>query len=90
MREIELSAGTMEYEDTGGNGPVLVLLHGVAMDGSLWRGVVSELRDAHRCIVPTLPLGGHRRPMLPDADLSILGMVRLVAEFLERLDLRDV
>jgi pimeloyl-ACP methyl ester carboxylesterase len=36
MQEIELSGGTIEYEDTGGDGPVLVLLHGVAMDGSLW------------------------------------------------------
>lgn len=90
MPEIELSAGAVEYEDTGGNGPVLVLLHGLAMDGSLWRGVVADLRDDHRCIVPTLPLGGHRRPMRPDADLSILGMVRLVAEILAELGLNEV
>jgi pimeloyl-ACP methyl ester carboxylesterase len=88
--EIELSAGTVEYEDTGENGPVLVLLHGLAMDGSLWRGVMADLREDHRCIVPTLPLGGHRRPMHPDADLSILGMARLVAEFLAELDLNEV
>ena len=36
MPKIESSAGTIEYEDTGGNGPVLVLLHGLAMNGSLW------------------------------------------------------
>jgi pimeloyl-ACP methyl ester carboxylesterase len=90
MQEIELSAGTIDYEDTGGDGPVLVLLQGVAMNGSLWRGVVAELRHDHRCVVPTLPLGGHRRPMHPDADLSILGIVRLVAEFLEKMDLRGV
>jgi pimeloyl-ACP methyl ester carboxylesterase len=90
MQEIELSGGTIEYEDTGGDGPVLVLLHGVAMDSSLWRNVVAELRSDHRCVVPTIPLGAHRRPMRPDADLSILAMVRLVAEFLEKLDLRRV
>jgi hypothetical protein len=28
MKTIELSAGTIEYEDTGGDGPVIVLLHG--------------------------------------------------------------
>ena len=39
MTEIELSAGTIEYEDTGGDGPVIVLLHGLLMDGSLWAGV---------------------------------------------------
>ncbi|MFD0024078.1 alpha/beta fold hydrolase [Streptomyces sp. NPDC058382] len=90
MAESELSAGVVEYEDTGGDGPVLVLLHGVAMDGSLWRHVVEDLRADHRCVVPTLPLGAHRRPMRPDADLSVLGVARLVDEFLEALDLTDV
>ncbi|WP_225803443.1 alpha/beta fold hydrolase [Streptomyces sp. NK15101] len=90
MAEVDLSAGTVEYLDTGGEGPVVVLLHGVAMDGSLWRNVVESLRSQFRCVVPTLPLGGHRRPMKPDADLSIAGVARLVAEFLDRLDLRDV
>ena len=90
MSELELSAGTVEYEDTGGRGPAVVLLHGPAMDGSLWRHVVADLRSDYRCVVPTLPLGGHRRPMGLDADLSPRGIARLVAEFLERLDLRDV
>ena len=90
MPEVELSAGTIEYEDTGGDGPVVVLLHGLAMDGSLWRNVVSDLRDDYRCVVPTLPFGSHRYPMRPDADLSIPAMARLVAEFLEKLDLREV
>ena len=90
MSEVELSAGTIEYEDTGGGGPVVVLLHGLVMDGSLWRHVVADLRSGYRCVVPTLPLGGHRRPMRPDADLSPRGIARLVAEFLERLDLREV
>src|SRR5919198_43239 len=90
MREIELSAGTIEYEDTGGSGPTVVLLHGLVMNGSVWRHVVEDLRADHRCIVPTLPLGGHRRPMRPDADLSLRGHGRIVGELLERLDLRDV
>ena len=89
MPEVELSAGTISYEDTG-EGPVVVLVHGVAMNGTLWRKVVGALRDGHRCVVPDLPLGGHRQPMRPDADLSIHGIARLLAEFMERLDLRDV
>ncbi len=90
MQEIELSAGIIEYEDTGGNGPVVVLLPGLAMDSSLWRHVVRELRDDHRCVIPTLPLGGHRHPMRADADLSPRAIARLEAEFLEVLDLREV
>ena len=46
------------YADTGVDGPVVVLLHGVLMDGSLWTQIVEALRDDYRCIVPELPLGG--------------------------------
>ena len=90
MREIELSAGTIEYEDTGGDGPVLVMLHGLMMDASLWDGPIADLRAGYRCVAPTLPLGAHRRAMHADADLSLPGIARLVAEFLDRLDLSDV
>jgi pimeloyl-ACP methyl ester carboxylesterase len=90
MAEVELSSGTIEYQDTGGPGPVLVFLHGVMMTGSAWRHVVAALAPDFRCVVPTLPLGGHRRPMHPDADLSLAGLAVLVDEFLERLDLREV
>jgi pimeloyl-ACP methyl ester carboxylesterase len=89
MREIELSAGTIEYQDVG-EGPALVLLHGLLMDASLWDGVIAELSASHRCVVPTLPLGAHRRPMNADADLSLPGIARLVTEFLGRLGLQDV
>ncbi|GAA3775984.1 alpha/beta hydrolase [Streptomyces coacervatus] len=88
--EIELSAGTIAYEDTGGDGPVLVLLHGLMMDASLWAGPSADLSADHRCIAPTLPLGAHRHPMRADAELSLPGVARLVAEFLQRLDLREV
>ncbi|MDQ7802822.1 alpha/beta hydrolase [Amycolatopsis sp. A133] len=87
--QVELSAGTIEYTDTGGTGSVVVFVHGLLMDGSLWDGPVAGL-DRLRCVVPTLPLGAHRHPMRDDADLSLPGVARLLTELLERLDLRDV
>ena len=90
MNQIQLSAGTIEYQDTGGDGPVLVLLHGLMMDATLWDDVIAALSASHRCVAPTLPLGAHRHPMDPGADLSLPGIARLAAEFLDRLDLRDV
>jgi pimeloyl-ACP methyl ester carboxylesterase len=88
--EIELSAGTIEYVDTGGDGPTVVLLHGWMMDASLWDGPIADLSPGHRCLAPTLPFGAHRHAMGADADLSLPGVARLVAEFLDRLELRDV
>jgi pimeloyl-ACP methyl ester carboxylesterase len=90
MPEVALSAGVVEYTDTEGGGPVIVFLHGLLMDGSLWEAVVEDLRTDYRCVVPTLPLGGHRRPMNEEADLTLPAMARLVAEFLERVALADV
>ncbi|GHG08292.1 MULTISPECIES: alpha/beta fold hydrolase [Amycolatopsis] len=87
--QVALSAGTVEYTDTGGAGPAVVFVHGLLMDGSLWDGPVAAL-DGLRCVVPTLPLGAHRHPMRDGADLSMRGLARLLAEFLEQLDLRDV
>src|SRR5689334_7645863 len=94
MPAIELSAGPIDYEDSGpppgGDGPTVVLLHGLLMDSTVWREVAPALAERCRVIAPTLPLGGHRRPMRADADLSLPAMVRLVAELLEALDLHDV
>ena len=52
------------------------------MDASLWDAVVADLSADHRCVLPTLPLGAHRRPMRADADLSPGGAARLIGEFL--------
>src|SRR5689334_21119655 len=87
---VTLSGGALDYEDSGGPGPVLVFLPGLLMDASLWADVVERLAPAYRCVVPTLPLRAHRRPVRPGTDLSLPGIARLVAEFLSALDLHDV
>jgi pimeloyl-ACP methyl ester carboxylesterase len=86
---VELSAGPIDYQDTGGDGPTLVFGHGLPMNETQWRKVV-PLLGGYRCVLPTLPLGAHRRPMNPDADLSQRGVALLLGEFLERLGLDDV
>ncbi|HEX5224314.1 MAG TPA: alpha/beta hydrolase [Solirubrobacteraceae bacterium] len=90
MPELDLTAGTIEYGDTGGEGPVLVLLGGAVMDGSVWDPVVELLGEEHRCVTPTLPLGAHRHPMRRDADLTLAGHASIAEELIERLDLREV
>lgn len=89
MPVIELPAGPVEYVDTGGTGPVAVLTHGFPMNHLQWRKVV-PLLDGIRCVMPTLPLGAHRRPMRPGTDLSQGGQAAILADFLDALDLREV
>jgi pimeloyl-ACP methyl ester carboxylesterase len=87
---IQLPAGPVEVRDEG-TGPPVVLLHGLLVGGTLWRDVTPHLNDAGlRTIVPELPLGAHRTPMNPDADLTPPGLARIVADLLEAMGLDDV
>ncbi|GAA3270056.1 alpha/beta hydrolase [Dactylosporangium vinaceum] len=90
MAEIELGVGIVEYRDTGGDGPVMVLLHGLLMDATLWDAVIADVSRSFRVIAPTLPLGAHRTAVHADADLSLAGIAAVTTELLERLELRDV
>ena len=89
MNKLKLRQGTIRYRESG-EGPPIVFVHGLLVDGRLWRKVTPLLEDRFRCIVPDLPLGSHREPMNPDADLSPPGLARIVAGFMEALDLEDV
>jgi pimeloyl-ACP methyl ester carboxylesterase len=89
MPEITLPQGTIHYRDTG-EGPPVVFLHGLLVDGELWRKVTPLLQGDARCIVPDLPLGSHRIAMKPDADITPAGVARMVGDLLAALDLEDV
>src|SRR5215468_2580893 len=89
MSHVELPHGTVHYHESG-TGPPVVFLHGYLMGARLWDPVVRLLEDEFRCVVPELPCGAHPAPMNPDADLTAAGLGRLVADFLDALDLRDV
>ena len=88
-QEVRLPQGTIRYRDTGAGKP-LVFVHGLLVDGTLWRKVTPLLEGEFRCVVPDLPLGSHRVPMSPDADLSPAGVARIVADFIAALNLEDV
>jgi pimeloyl-ACP methyl ester carboxylesterase len=89
MPHVELPHGTVHYQESGAGAPV-VLLHGYLMGAHLWDPVTRLLEDEFRCLVPELPFGAHPAPMRPGADLTTAGLGRLVADFLDALDLSDV
>lgn len=89
LHAVELAHGRVEHFDRG-SGPTLVFAHGWLANANLWRSVVDELAQDFRCVTLDLPLGAHRVPMAPDADLSPTGCGALIAGMLDALDLRDV
>jgi pimeloyl-ACP methyl ester carboxylesterase len=89
MHHVELSHGTVYYHESGAGAPV-VFLHGYLMGAHLWDPVVRLLEGEFRCLVPELPFGAHPAPLRPGADLTAAGLGRLVADFLDALDLTDV
>ena len=84
-----LPQGTIRYRERG-NGEPIVFVHGLLVNGDLWRKVVPTLAKDFRCITPDWPLGSHEVPMNPDADLTPTGLAKLVADFLAALELENV
>lgn len=88
MPEVDLSQGTVGYQEHG-TGTAVVLLHGVLVNGRVWERLAASLPGDVRVVVPDLPLGAHRKAMRPGADLSPLGLATMIAELLETLALDD-
>ena len=88
-RAVRLEQGLIRYRERG-EGEAIVFIHGVFCNGDLWRQVVPPLADDFRCITPDWPLGSHDPPLDRDADLTPPGMARLIASFLEALELENV
>jgi pimeloyl-ACP methyl ester carboxylesterase len=86
---IALQQGTIRYREEG-TGEPLVFVHGLLVDGRLWRDVTPPLAANHRCIVPDWPLGAHRTALNAGADRSPRGIAHLIADFLDALDLSGV
>ena len=78
------------YSHDRRDGPVVVLLHGVLMNGTSWDTVVAQPVDRYGCVVPELPFGAHNTPMPGEADLSLPSLATPLAELLAGLDLYQV
>lgn len=89
-RLVELTNGSLLYIDLGSGAP-LVFVHGFGCNHHLWISLLEPLAaQGWRCLAPDWPMGAHRLPTRPDADLSIDGLADYVEEFLAALDLERV
>jgi pimeloyl-ACP methyl ester carboxylesterase len=66
--EIELHGHRVSYR-SGGDGPVLLLLHGIANSSETWEGVAPALCEHFRLIAPDLL--GHGESATPRGDYSL-------------------
>jgi len=77
----------MIYDDTGGDGAALVLLHGFPFDRSMWRGQVEAFGGEFRVVAPDL-LGSVETPH--GEDVTMEAWAEDVAALLDELKLGRV
>jgi len=82
-RKIRTFAGDIAYLRTG-QGPPLVLLHGIPSSSYLWRDVIDPLSATFEVLAPDL-LGYGDSDKRMDVDLSIAAQARYVVAFMETL-----
>jgi pimeloyl-ACP methyl ester carboxylesterase len=94
MPTVDLAQGRIHYRVAGpadASAPPVVFVHGLLVNSELWSGVAWALAgQGVRSYAPDLPLGSHTIPLEETADLSPRGVARLILDFLDALDLRDV
>ena len=94
MPSVTIPAGALHYRTIGPadtTAPPVVFVHGFLVDSQLWDGVAERLAArGGRCYLVDWPLGSHRTPMAPDADLSPAAVAGMIDDVLAALDLDDV
>jgi len=85
---VQTPSGRIAYVEQG-SGPVALFVHGVLLNGYLWRHQLAQLSDARRCIAPDLLAHGDTE-IAADQDVSVTANARMLAEFLDALDIDQV
>jgi pimeloyl-ACP methyl ester carboxylesterase len=85
---VETPSGRIAYVEKG-RGPAALFVHGVLMNGHLWRHQLEALSDVRRCIALDLLAHGHTQ-IEPTQDVSSVACARMLREFVEALGLGQV
>src|ERR1700730_8712968 len=73
-RSVETASGRISYTEQG-TGPVALIVHGVPLNGHLWRHQLANLSDIRRSIAVDLLANGDTE-IAPDQDVSLRPMRR--------------
>ena len=87
-RQIETPSGTIGYVEQG-RGPVALFVHGVLLNGYLWRHQLAQLSDVKRCIAVDLLAHGNSE-ISATQDVSVTANAHMLAQFLDAMKIDQV
>jgi pimeloyl-ACP methyl ester carboxylesterase len=87
-RSVETPSGRISYTEAG-SGPVALFVHGVLLNGHLWRHQLTELPHLRRCIAIDLLAHGDTL-IAADQDVSVTANANMLREFLDALQIDKV
>lgn len=88
QRKVITPSGTISYVERG-SGPVALFVHGVLLNGYVWRHQLAHLADLRRCVAVDL-LGHGESTTTATQDMSVTANARMLAEFLDALKIDRV
>src|ERR1700716_2619620 len=77
-RNVQTTSGRISYTEQG-TGPVGLFVHGVLLNGHLWRHQLEDLSDIRRCIAVDLLAHGDTE-IAPDQDVSVTANAKMLKE----------
>jgi len=85
---VQTASGRISYTEQG-NGPVALFVHGVLLNGYLWRHQLKDLSDSRRNIAVDLLAHGDTE-ISPDQDVSVTANAIMLKHFLDALKIGRV
>jgi pimeloyl-ACP methyl ester carboxylesterase len=87
-RSVTTASGRIAYTEAG-SGPVALFVHGVLLNGHLWRHQLAALSDIRRCIAVDLLAHGDTE-IASDQDVSVTANARMLREVVDVLGIDKV
>ena len=85
---VQTASGRISYAEQG-EGPVALFVHGVLLNGHLWRHQLAQLSDTRRCIAVDLLAHGDTE-IAQDQDVSVTANAKMLEEFIDALTIHQV
>jgi pimeloyl-ACP methyl ester carboxylesterase len=87
-RTVDIYGWPIAYKDSGGDGEVVLLIHGVGSSSTTWDTTTSRIPKPWRTIAVDLP--GHGASLAKRGDYSLGAMASVLRDLLDELDVKTV